>query len=61
MCVLMSIYAGILFFVLTPGVLLTLPPKSKKMMVAACHALIFAVIWGVTHKFVHKLVKGDKY
>lgn len=51
----MAIYAGLLFFVLTPGIVLTLPPKSKKMVVAGVHAVIFGIVFGLTHKFVHKL------
>ncbi len=53
----MAMYVSILFFVLTPGVLLTIPTKGKKMVVAACHAVIFGIIWGVTHKHVHKMLK----
>ena len=46
------IYAFLLFFVLTPGVLLSLPPKGSKMVVAGVHALVFAVVWTLTHKMV---------
>ncbi len=43
---------ALLFFVLSPGVLLTLPPIGKKwwmtgqtsMMAAAVHAIVFAVV-----------------
>ncbi len=43
---------AILFFVLSPGVLLTLPPVGKKiwmsgqtsMVAAAVHAIVFAVV-----------------
>ena len=48
----MFVYAFLLFFVLTPGVLLSLPPKSGKMTVALTHALVFALIWTFTHKMV---------
>ena len=47
-------YSAILFFILTPGVLVTLPPKSSKMMVAAVHAIIFAIVLGLTCKMVWK-------
>jgi hypothetical protein len=47
-------YAAILFFVLTPGILVSLPPKSSKMMVAATHAIIFALVLGFTCKMVWK-------
>ncbi len=58
MCMIMGIYACVLFFVLTPGVLLTIPPKGKKMVVAACHAVIFGLIIGLTHNSVHNMGKG---
>ena len=52
MNVAMFIYAFLLFFVLTPGVLLSLPPKGSKKMVAGVHALVFAIVWSLTHKMV---------
>ena len=47
-----TLYIALLFFALTPGVLVSLPPKRGKFTVAAVHALIFAGIWHFTHKFV---------
>lgn len=55
MCWIMFFYTALLFFLLTPGILLTLPPKGKKMTVAAVHALVFGLILGLTHKMVWKL------
>jgi hypothetical protein len=52
---LMFIYTALLFFVLTPGILLSLPPKGKKMTVAAVHALVFAFVFTISHKFIMKL------
>ena len=52
------LYAFVLFFVLTPGILITLPPKSKKLVVAATHGLVFALVWTLTHKFVWKASRG---
>lgn len=49
---LLFIYALALFFVLTPNVLVKLPMKGSKYLVAAVHALIFAVVWIVTYRFV---------
>ena len=58
-CVICSLVCGILFFALTPGVLLTLPPKCHKKVflalkdndgcatsyaAAGVHAAIFALI-----------------
>jgi hypothetical protein len=47
-----TVYAAILFFVLTPGILVSLPPKGSKMMVAATHAVVFALLFGFTAKMV---------
>ena len=54
----MFLYAFVLFFVLTPGVLITLPPKSKKLIVAATHGVVFALIWTLTHKLVWKSTRS---
>jgi len=40
----MFIFAFLLFFILTPGILLSLPPKGSKMTVALTHAFVFAII-----------------
>ena len=50
-----TIYTAFLFFILTPGVLVTLPPKSKKMIVIGTHAAIFALIFHFTHHIVWKM------
>jgi len=50
-----SIYVGFLFFVLTPGILLSLPKKGSKYMVAATHALFFAAIYYFTHRMVLRI------
>jgi hypothetical protein len=34
-----------LFFVLTPGVVLSLPPGGSLLTVAATHALVFALVY----------------
>lgn len=47
-----TIYVALLFFALCPGVLVSLPPKRGKFTVAAVHALLFAIVWHFTHKFV---------
>jgi hypothetical protein len=47
-----TIYIAILFFILTPSILLRLPPKGNKYVVALVHAIVFAVIFHFTFKFV---------
>ena len=49
----MFIFTALLFFVLTPGVLLSLPPKGSKLVVAGVHAVVFALVWTFTHKMVY--------
>jgi hypothetical protein len=57
-----TIYVALLFFVLSPGVLLRLPPKGSKLVVAGVHALVFAVVWHFTHKLVWNMsVRSRKH
>ena len=53
-----AIYSAILFFVLTPNVVLRLPSNGSKMVVAAVHAAIFGAVLYLTQKFVWKLSFG---
>jgi hypothetical protein len=41
----------LLFVVLSPGVLVTLPPKGKPMVVLAVHAVIFAILFTVLRQY----------
>ena len=50
-----TIYVALLFFVLAPGILLSLPPGGSKMTVAAVHAVVFALIFHFTHNLVLRL------
>ena len=52
MCV--FFYAAILFFVLTPGVLLSLPPGGSLMAKAAVHAVVFGFVYCMSHKAVDR-------
>jgi hypothetical protein len=49
---LMSLYVFFMFFVLTPGILLKLPPTGSKITVALVHAAVFALVFHLTHKMV---------
>jgi hypothetical protein len=53
-----TVYAAILFFVLTPAILLRLPPNGSKLTVAAVHAVVFAVVFHFTHKLVWQMSMG---
>ena len=57
MRVLMTIYVAILFFLLSPGVLVYLPPKSSLITAALVHAVVFGVVYLFTHKLVWNQVK----
>jgi len=54
----MSLYAAVLFYLLTPGILLSLPAGGSKMTVALTHAAVFGLVWYVTHKAVWHFVSG---
>jgi len=46
------LYSVLLFYVLTPGILVTLPKGGSKMVVALTHAVIFAIVCHLTHRTV---------
>ena len=52
----MFLFHAVLFFLLVPGILLSLPPGSGLITRAAFHAIVFAVIIQLTHKTVWKLL-----
>ena len=54
----MLAYIALLFYVLSPGVLLRIPPNGSKMMVAAVHAVVFAVVYSFTHRQVWLMTEG---
>ena len=51
----LTIYTAFLFIILSPGVLFTLPRKSKKKIVFATHGVIFALIFHFTHNIVLRI------
>jgi hypothetical protein len=54
---LMILYFAVLFYLLTPGVLITLPAGASRDTVNMTHAAVFAVVVGLTKGFVWNLVK----
>jgi hypothetical protein len=50
----MCLFMGILFFILTPGVLLSLPPGGSLMTKAAVHAVVFAIVYHITHRMAER-------
>jgi hypothetical protein len=51
----LTVYSAILFFLLSPGILLSLPSKGGKYTVAIVHSIVFAIVWHFTHKHVLKM------
>ena len=48
----MFLFTAVLFFLLTPGILLSLPPGGSKMVVAATHAVVFGAVWSLSHNML---------
>jgi amino acid permease len=55
MSLVISAYAALLFFILTPGILLRLPKNGSKYTVALVHAVVFGFLFWLTHKFVWRM------
>jgi hypothetical protein len=53
--IMMLLYITALFVALTPGILLTLPAKGSKLVVAIVHAVLFAIILYFTYNHVRRL------
>ena len=60
----MFLFSVILFFILSPGILFTIPlkisknSKSNTYVIALVHALVFATVWHFTHKIIWKATEG---
>jgi hypothetical protein len=52
---LVTIYSAILFFLLTPAILLRLPNGGNKYVVAGVHAIVFALLFHFTSSMVNGL------
>jgi hypothetical protein len=55
-----SLFAGLLFFLLTPNVLLRLPKNGSKITVAILHAIVFSVILYFYQVFIDYLLNNQK-
>jgi hypothetical protein len=53
-----SFYVAFLFFILTPAILVRLPPKAGKFTVAGFHAVVFALVLHFTGKMVWNLCRS---
>ena len=54
MNLIMSLYVALLFVLLTPGVLIKLPPKGSLLTVAIVHGLVFALVFHLTCRAMYK-------
>jgi hypothetical protein len=52
MNIVVALYAALLFFILTPNVLLHLPLNGSKMTTAAFHAAVFGILIYLTQSTV---------
>uniref|UniRef100_A0A6C0KW01 Uncharacterized protein n=1 Tax=viral metagenome TaxID=1070528 RepID=A0A6C0KW01_9ZZZZ len=53
-----SIFVVLLFVVLTPGILLRLPPKGDKFTVAIVHGVVFAFVLCMAHMYASTYLEG---
>jgi hypothetical protein len=58
MNVYMSVFLALLFVLLTPGVLVSLPPGGSKLVVAATHGVVFAAVYWASHKAVYNATRN---
>ena len=52
MNLIMFLFSALLFFLLTPGILLSLPPGGSKMVVAITHAIVFGAVFTLSHRML---------
>jgi H+/gluconate symporter-like permease len=50
MNIIIFIVVVFLFVILTPGIVVYLPPKASKLTTSITHGFIFAIIWAIIHK-----------
>jgi hypothetical protein len=55
---LMLAFVALLFAALTPGVLVTLPPRSSKLTVALTHGVVFALVYYFTRDTARAMLGG---
>lgn len=54
------VFSVVLFYALTPGILVTLPKNGSKMTVVAVHALLFALVFYFSNILVGQVSEGFK-
>jgi hypothetical protein len=56
----MLAFVALLFAALTPGVLVTLPPRSSKLTVALTHGVVFALVYQFTRQAASMMLTGGR-
>jgi len=59
MGILICLFIGLLFVLLTPGVLFKIPANGSIVTIAFIHGLIFAFLYYFTYEIVLKLLSGS--
>ena len=52
----MFLYMAILAFILSPGILVSLPPGASRTVTAMTHAVVLSIAWMLTSKMVYKTI-----
>jgi succinate dehydrogenase/fumarate reductase cytochrome b subunit len=58
MNVVMTLFTALLFVLLVPGVVLSLPPKGSLLTKAIVHGLVFALVYHLTYGMVWQFSTG---
>ena len=54
----MILFTAVLFYVLTPGILLSIPQNASKHTKALVHAVVFAAAYHFTHRQVWRFLNS---
>jgi hypothetical protein len=56
MKILKIVFVALMFYLLTPGILIALPPGASFQVQAAVHGVVFAVVVAIAWKFAKSYV-----
>jgi hypothetical protein len=52
----MFFYLALLAFILSPGILLSLPPGAGPAVTALTHAIVISLVYTLTSKMIYKTI-----
>jgi hypothetical protein len=52
------IFSALLFYVLSPGILIIIPQNSSKLIVAFVHAVVYATIWYFIYNYIWNMTES---